>query len=54
MAPTTSSSQRSRVRLPDEIGVAVALVALTPLIGWRRPLFIRPENLISLATSRVF
>lgn len=44
---------RSR-RLPEEASIAVALVTLTLLLGWRRPLFIKPDNLINLATSSAF
>lgn len=48
------SMSRLASRLPEEIGVAVALVALTAFIGWRRPLFIKSDNLINLATSSAF
>jgi ribose transport system permease protein len=45
---------RARFRLPEEIGVIVALLALVAFVGVFKPLFINPKNLISLFGDTAF
>src|SRR5260221_14620087 len=48
------SPARIRFRLPEEIGVIVALLVLVAFVGVFKPLFINPKNLISLFGDTAF
>src|SRR5260221_9952970 len=45
---------RSRFRLPEEIGVIIALIVLVGFVGLFRPNFLNPNNLISLFGNTSF
>lgn len=47
-ASTATPPKRRRLRLPDEIGVIIALVAMIAIIGSARSRFLNPINLFSL------
>lgn len=49
-----TSGQRRSLRLPEEIGVIVALAVLVLFIGVLRPKFVEPNNLISLFSNTTF
>ncbi|CAM2157427.1 Autoinducer 2 import system permease protein LsrC [Pararobbsia alpina] len=54
---TTAARQTERRRafgLPDEVGVAVALIVLVVLIGIARPRFINPFNLLTILGNTTF
>ncbi len=62
-APTRPADQANRTvvtgvnafrRLPDEAGIGFALLTLIAFVGWRRPNFVKADNLINLATSSAF
>ncbi len=54
-APAPSGGARSlRSRLPDEIGVVVALVVLVALIGLMNPAFLQPKSLFQLLANGAF
>jgi len=57
-SPPTASQAREvrqrRFRLPDEIGVIVALVAMMVFIGVARPHFLNPLNLLTLLGHTTF
>jgi ribose transport system permease protein len=44
----------SKLRLPEEIGVIVALIVLVTFIGVMRPNFINPINLVRLLGNTSF
>ena len=52
--PAAKTSSRSRVRLPDEIGVIAALVAMMVVVGVARPRFLNPINLFALLGNTTF
>ena len=51
--PAPGAGKRS-IRLPDEIGVIVALVAMVVFIGVARPHFLNPLNLLTLLGHTTF
>lgn len=51
---TAVTPVRRRFRLPEEIGVIVALVALITFVGVFKPNFLNPVNLISLFGNTAF
>jgi ribose transport system permease protein len=59
-SPATGSSvnapsvSRRRFRLPEEIGVIVALVVIMAVIGVARPHFLNPLNLLSMLSHTTF
>src|SRR3954468_25055401 len=53
-APSPAAPTRRAYRLPDEIGVIVALVAMVAVIGIARPRFLNPINLFSLLGNTTF
>ncbi|MBX3028888.1 MAG: ABC transporter permease [Chloroflexi bacterium] len=54
-APATPAGSRSlRSRLPDEIGVVVALIVLVGLIGLMNPAFFQPRSLFQLLANGAF
>ena len=53
-APTATPPKKRRLRLPDEIGVIIALVAMIAVIGIARPRFLNPINLFSLLGNTTF
>lgn len=53
-ASTATPPKRRRLRLPDEIGVIIALVAMIAIIGSARPRFLNPINLFSLLGNTTF
>src|SRR4051812_3688708 len=52
--PAHPVPQRRGFRMPDEIGVIVALVAMVAVIGIARPRFLNPINLFSLLGNTPF
>ena len=53
-APSATPPKKRRLRLPDEIGVIIALVAMIAVIGIARPRFLNPINLFSLLGNTTF
>ena len=51
-APPTST--RRRFRLPEEIGVIIALVVMILIIGIARPRFLNPLNLLTILSHTTF
>ncbi len=45
---------RERFRIPEEVGVIVALLAMVVIIGLARPRFLNPVNLFSLLNNSTF
>jgi ribose transport system permease protein len=50
----TPASRKRGFRLPNEIGVIVALVAMMTIIGVARPRFLNPINLLSILGNTTF
>jgi ribose transport system permease protein len=53
-SPPAAVATRRRVRLPDETGVLVALIALVVLVGLARPNFFAPATLIQQLSGAAF
>jgi ribose transport system permease protein len=53
-AASAARPSRRRFRIPEEIGVIVALVAMMAIIGFARPRFLNPINLFSLLGNTTF
>jgi ribose transport system permease protein len=53
-APPLSARRRGVPRLPEEIGVIVALVAMLAVIGISRPRFLNPLNLLTILGHTTF
>jgi ribose transport system permease protein len=53
LLPRATASRRRR-RLPEELGVIVALGLLIGVIGALKPAFVDPDNLLNLAASNAF
>lgn len=54
MEPAPSPSNKRGWRLPDEIGVLIALVSMIAIIGAVRPRFLNPINLFALLGNTTF
>ncbi len=52
--PEARTAERPPFRLPDEIGVIVALVSMMVIIGVARPRFLNPINLFALLGNTTF
>ena len=50
----TPTSTRRRFRLPEEIGVIIALVVMILIIGIARPRFLNPLNLLTILSHTTF
>jgi ribose transport system permease protein len=46
--------RRDRFRIPEEVGVIVALLVMVAIIGLSRPRFLNPVNLFSLLSNSTF
>ena len=53
-AQTSAAPKKRGLRLPDEIGVIIALLAMIAIIGIARPRFLNPINLFSLLGNTTF
>ena len=51
---TEPASRRTRFRLPEEVGVIIALLVMVAIIGLARPRFMNPINLFSLLSNSTF
>ncbi len=49
-----SRPRRDRIRIPEEVGVIVALLVMVAIIGLSRPRFLNPVNLFSLLSNSTF
>jgi len=49
-----SRPRRDRIRIPEEVGVIVALLVMVAIIGLCRPRFLNPVNLFSLLSNSTF
>src|SRR6185436_8082288 len=54
VATSAVPTPRRRLRLPEEIGVIIALIVLVAFVGIFRPNFINPNNLVSLFGNTAF
>ena len=59
MSESNPSGERSQValrqfRIPEEVGVIAALLAMVAIIGFARPRFLNPVNLFSLLSNSTF
>jgi ribose transport system permease protein len=52
--PATQASRKRGFRLPNEIGVIVALIAMMTIIGVAKPRFLNPINLLSILGNTTF
>lgn len=52
--PQTIATARARRRLPEELGVIVALVVMMTIIGVARPRFLNPLNLLTILGHTTF
>lgn len=54
-SPATAAKARRRsMRMPDEIGVIIALLAMVAIIGMARPRFLNPINLLTILGHTTF